>query len=126
MAKILVVDDDVDLIEYVKLTLGSKKHEVISAHDGKSGFAAAKEKRPDLIILDVMMATETEGFEIAQALKAEKSTKSIPIIILTGVRKVKGLPFKFEPDEDWLPVKAVLEKPVDPPTLVSAVNEALA
>jgi len=125
MAKILVVDDEVELMESVKALLEQKDHKVLMATDGAAGFAKAKAEKPDLIVLDVMMTTDSEGFDVARQLRAEPATAHIPVIMLTGIRRAKNLPFAFEPDEDWLPVKAVLEKPVKPEVLYKSVEEAL-
>ncbi|MDD4873249.1 MAG: response regulator [Kiritimatiellae bacterium] len=125
MSKILIVDDDHELIEATTAVLEEQGHSVISAVSGTEGFTMAKMEKPDLILLDVMMENDSAGFEIARALKEDNATKNMPVIIITGIRKAKNLPFKFEPDEDWLPVKAVLEKPVAPEILIEAVDKAL-
>ena len=125
MAKILIVDDDVELVESTTALLEANGHRAISAPDGTAGFEKARAEKPELILLDVMMATDREGFEIAKKLKADEATSRIPVILVTGIRKAKHLPFRFEPDEDWLPVKAVLEKPVKPEALFKAVAEIL-
>jgi CheY-like chemotaxis protein len=125
MAKILIVDDDHELIEATTAVLEDHGHKVVAAASGAEGFNLAKMEKPELILLDVMMENDSAGFEIARALHDEAATKRIPVIIITGVRKAKSLPFKFEPDEDWLPVKAVLEKPVSPEVLIESVENAL-
>ncbi|OGJ90207.1 MAG: hypothetical protein A2487_07460 [Candidatus Raymondbacteria bacterium RifOxyC12_full_50_8] len=123
--KILLVDDDADFVEATATLLEAKGYATVSAGNGEEGYQKAKTEKPDLILLDVMMATDSEGFETARKLKDDAATKAIPVIMITGVRKAKNLPFKFEPDADWLPVKAVLEKPVKPEVLLSAVQKAL-
>lgn len=125
MATILIVDDDKELVESTKAILEDKGHAVISAHDGKTGMEKARAKKPDLMILDVMMAHDREGFEVAQEIRKDPITKGIPVILVTGIRKAKGLPFSYEPDEDWLPVKAVLDKPVRAEQLLASVKAAL-
>jgi CheY-like chemotaxis protein len=125
MAKILLVDDDQDFVDATKNILEAKGHKVISANDGQAGYARAAKDKPDLICLDVMMKSDREGFEIAAKLHDNPDTKPIPVIIISGVRRAKNLPFKFEPDPDWLPVKVVLEKPVTPDALLDAVKQAL-
>jgi len=121
--KILIVDDDNDFVEAMTSILESKGYGVISASNGTEGFAKAKETLPDLMLLDVMMSTKTEGFDLARNLKSENSTKDIPVIMITGIRKDMNLPFGFEPDPDYLPVKALLEKPIKPDELIRAVEE---
>lgn len=125
MAKILIVDDDHELIDATTAVLEEHSHNVLSAYTGLEGFNMAKLEKPDLILLDVMMEHDSVGFEIARALHEDEATKNLPVIIITGVRKAKNLPFNFEPDEEWLPVKAVLEKPVSPELLIESVEKAL-
>ncbi len=125
MATILIVDDDVGLVESFSEILREHGHATVCATNGDEGFLKAKSEKPDLILLDVMMVKENEGFEVAKRLKADQETRHIPIILVTGIRKAKNLPFGFEPDEDWLPVKAVLEKPVPPEALLAHIAEAL-
>ena len=121
--KILIVDDDSDFVEAITTLLEAKGYEVVSAPEGKTGFSQAKKQLPGLIILDEMMATKSEGFDVARQLKDEKITKDIPVVMITGVRRDMNLPFGFEPDENWLPVKAVLEKPIKPDLLLKTVEE---
>lgn len=124
--RILLVDDDKDLTASVKDLLETQGYVIEVAHDGQSGLEKAKRFVPDLMILDVMMATDTEGFDVSRKLKSVSGLENLPVIMLTGIRKAKNLPFGFEPDEEWLPVKAVLEKPVAPDKLLETVKNALA
>lgn len=121
--KVLIIDDDADFVEAMSSLLEAKNYSVTSASDGKEGFTKAKKESPDLILLDVMMTTKTEGFDIAREFKNDAQTKSLPVVMITGIRKDMNLPFGFEPDDDWLPVKTVLEKPVKPDTLLKIVEE---
>ena len=123
--KVLVIDDDNDFVESIVNLLEARGYVVSSASNGKEGVEAAKSDNPDLILLDVMMTTKDEGFNVARQLHEVESLKETPIIMVTGVRKEMSLPFGFEPDQTWLPVKEVLEKPVKPETLLNAVSNAL-
>jgi len=123
MPKVLIIDDDSDFVEAISTLLEAKNYEVISASEGKSGVLKAKENSPGLILLDVMMTTKSEGLDVAKELKNDPKTKDIPVIMVTGIRRDMNLPFGFEPDETWLPVKTVLEKPVKPDVLLKAVEE---
>ena len=110
MKKILIIDDDPDFVDAVTNLMGAKGYKVDSAPDGEKGLKAAMDNPPDLLILDVMMTRKTEGFDLARDFQKDEKTKTIPIIMVTGIRKELNLPFGFEPDEDWLPVKAVSGK----------------
>jgi len=124
MAKtVLMIDDDPEFVEATTNLLEAKGYEVESASNGKDGFEKAKAVNPDIILLDVMMTTESEGFDVARAMHKEESLKNTPVIIISGIRKEMNLPFGFEPDEEWLPVKAVLEKPIKPDLLLSTIEE---
>lgn len=126
MTRVLVVDDDHDLVESTKAVLEHAGHEVACAYNGEEAFRQAKEWKPDVMVLDVMMTHDTEGFETVKRLRGDEETRDLPIIMQTGIRKVKRLPFKFEPDPDWLPVLAVVEKPVKPEVLLKHIGEASA
>jgi CheY-like chemotaxis protein len=123
--KILVIDDDPDFVESVVNLLEAKGYQVASASNGKDGIAKAKTEKPSLILLDVMMNTKDEGFTVARELQQAAEVKGTPVVMVTGVRKEMNLPFGFEPDETWLPVKQILEKPVKPETLLKAVADAI-
>jgi two-component system alkaline phosphatase synthesis response regulator PhoP len=121
--KVLMIDDDPEFIDAITNILDAKGYDVVSANDGKDGVAKAKQEKPDIILLDVMMTTKSEGFDVARELSKDANLKGTPVIMLTGVRKEMNLPFGFEPDADWLPVKAFLEKPVKPETLLKTIEE---
>jgi len=121
--KVLIIDDDADYREATVNMLEAKGYEVSTAENSEQGFAAALAKQPDIILLDVMMTHKSEGFDLARSLQKESATKNIPLIIVSGVRREMNLPFGFEPDKEWLPVKAVLEKPIKPELLLKTIAE---
>ncbi len=121
--KVLMIDDDPEFVEAISNLLDAKGYDVHTASNGKEGVAAAKAENPDIILLDVMMTTKHEGFDVARELHEDATTKETPIVMMTGIRKEMNLPFGFEPDDAWLPVKQVLEKPVKPENLLNAVQE---
>ena len=123
--KVLIIDDEPDFVDAVSSILEAEGYDVISAPDGSEGFKKAKAESPDIILLDVMMTRKTEGFEVAQNFKNDEATKNIPVIMLTGIRKAMDIRFSLGPDDEWLPVKALLEKPVKPETLLSVIEENL-
>ena len=123
---ILIIDDDPDFADAVTSLLVANDFEVEYAANGEIGFAKATSQKPALILLDVMMTTKTEGFDLARRLKEESRTSQIPIILVTGIRRDLNVPFSFEPDADWLPVKAVIEKPIRPDHLLKTIRDYLA
>jgi len=124
--RILIIDDDPDITEAMRIILENKGYEVRNALDSSTGMDRLKEARPDLIILDVMMRTSQEGFELSRELKHNVQYKEIPILMLTGVLQKTGLDFKpAAGDESWLPVEGFLDKPVKPEVLLEKVEGLL-
>jgi CheY-like chemotaxis protein len=83
--KILIVDDDIDIINVISTILQNEGYEVISANDKKEGIELAKKEKPDLAILDVMMTTHYEGFEMAEELLNDPIFKDMPILMQTSI-----------------------------------------
>lgn len=81
--KILVVDDEKDIVETLSFMMRARGYEVIEAYDGEEGLKLAKEQSPDLMILDVMMP-KINGYKIARLLKYDSKYKHIPIIMVTA------------------------------------------
>jgi two-component system, OmpR family, alkaline phosphatase synthesis response regulator PhoP len=124
--RILIIDDDPDITEAMAVILENKGYEVASAGDSSEGMERLKENRPDLIILDVMMRTQQEGFEMSRELKQNPKYKDIPILMLTAVKDKTGLDFKPNAgDQSWLPVEGFLDKPVKPDVLLDKVKTLL-
>lgn len=125
MAKILIIDDDADIVESMRVVLESKNYDVISASSGQEGLDKAKQENPDLIILDVMMPN-MDGFEMSRAIKGDPEHKNIPILMLTAIKEKSGLDFKKEAgDTTWLPVDDYCEKPLDPQELIAKIEKLL-
>lgn len=123
--KILIIDDDPDFVEATTIVLEANGYTVVSAQDGQQGYERLKTDMPDMVLLDVMMTYDSEGFDLARKLKDDTSTKNIPVIVITSISRVMDLPFGFESDEDWLPSKNILEKPIKPQLLLSMIGDAL-
>ena len=121
--KILIIDDDPDFVESVAGILKARGYVVDSAPNGDEGIKKAKAIMPDLIILDVMMSKNTEGFDVSRKIPEDKDLKSIPVIMVTGIREKMNLAFGFEPDKTWLPVKTVLEKTIKPEQLLLEIEK---
>lgn len=125
MPKILLIDDDVDIVEAMKIVLESKGYKVLTAYEGESGYKKAEEENPDLIILDVVMKTKDQGFQISYKLKSNPNLSNIPILMLTSIGKETGFKFHPETDEEYLPVDDFVEKPIKPKELISKVEKLL-
>lgn len=124
---ILVIDDDVQLVESVTTLLESVGYEVLSAYRAEAGFDLAKEKRPDLILLDVMFAGPPgpDGIEVSRRIRKDPELKDTPVVMLSGVKKVLELGYDMTPDEDFMPVQAFIDKPVKPEKLLTTIEEVL-
>ncbi len=124
--KILIVDDDVDHTKSIQVMLESEGYSVVTACDRNEGMEKIKQEKPDLIILDVMMSTWHDGFEMSRELKKDARFKEIPILMLTGVKERTGLGFKSTAgDPEWLPVDGFLDKPVELSNLLAEVKNIL-
>lgn len=127
--KILIIDDDDDLVHTLRLPLEAAGYSVTRAANGAEGLEKVKNVNPDLIILDVMMDSTTEGFHVSLTLRSPdpdseyKAYSHIPILMLTSVHTKTTL--RFGPDENYLPVDAFIEKPIDPAELLKMVREYL-
>ena len=125
---ILMIDDDRDLVQSIRIVLESKNYTVRTAFNGKEGYTKIQEKIPNLIILDVMMATDTEGFDLAYKLRNDPRYQGIPIIMVTAFpsKMVEQGPEKFQHilGESW-PVSQFLEKPIDPELLLTSIENIL-
>ena len=125
-AKILIVDDDPDYIDVLKTILESEQYTVVTAGDRTEGMEKIRVEKPDLAILDVMMATWQDGFEMSRQLKKDPQLKDMPVLMLTAVEKRTGIGFKSTAgDPTWLPVDAFLDKPVEPEILLAEVKKLL-
>lgn len=120
MAKrILLVDDEKDLVEIVTFRLETSGYEVIPAYDGQEGLNKAKSERPDLIILDLMLP-RMNGYEVCQLLKFDQKYKHIPIIMFTARTQESDKKTGFE-----VGANAYITKPFDAQVLLSKIKELL-
>ena len=121
---ILVVDDDPDLVETVAMMLESKGCEVGRAYDGVEGGESIRRRRPDLVILDVMMPRK-DGYQLCAELKDDESTRSIPVVLLTAVGE--AVPTTSYTHADGMTTEAdeYIAKPVDTETMWNIVNSLI-
>jgi CheY-like chemotaxis protein len=119
MAKLLVVDDEKDIVELLTFLLQKDGHHITPAYNGLEALEAVALDIPDLIILDIMMP-EMNGFEVYTRLSENPITRSIPILVLTARAKMRDI-FEVAPN-----VASYVEKPFDPKSLRDKVLEILA
>lgn len=129
MPKILIIEDDPDMVTALRLPLEAQGYELSVASTGTEGLEKVKEVEPDLIILDVMMETTTAGFQVSLQLRSPEAGseyanyRDIPILMLTAIHTTTSL--RFGPDEAYLPVDDFVDKPVDPDILLQKVRALL-
>jgi two-component system alkaline phosphatase synthesis response regulator PhoP len=122
--KILVIDDDPDLVEATSMILKSRHYDVIAAYGGVEGLEKARAESPDLIVLDVMMP-DKDGYTVCKELKADPALNAIPVLLLTAVvshisttRFSHQMGMETEADD-------YMDKPVDPAELVKRIEVLL-
>ena len=125
-AKILIIDDDPDIVESMKVVLEDRKYRIAVANSGEEGLKRIKLENPDLIILDVMMETGSKGFDVARKIRKDEKYKNVPILMLTALKERTGWDFTNEAgDKVWLPVNDYVDKPLKPEELLSKVEKLL-
>jgi len=125
MAKILIIDDDLDFNYVMQTVLEAHGLEVETATTPEEGLSKVLNTGPDLVVLDIMMPTGYEGFDVAREIREKHNLTELPIVILTNVHNVRKVPYRFAPDKDYLPVDVFLDKPVEPDALVATIKEVL-
>ena len=116
---VLLVDDDEDLLEQVRLVV-EREFDVAIAHSGAEALARLEDGRYDCIVMDVMMQSLSDGLDTAKKIKQSPATKTIPIIMVTGVNE--HFDYRTQIDEDFFPNDKWLDKPVDPNVLVREIK----
>ncbi len=125
---ILMIDDDKDFVLSTKTFLEGRGFKVETAHNGTDGWEKIKMGKADLLVLDIMMDTDNEGFNLAYKMKENEKTKKIPIIIVSGFSqhlKEKMDQFEFVMGRDW-PAAAQMDKPINLKELAAAIGRILA
>jgi len=123
MAKILVVDDDPDFVNAAKIILESNHHDVIAASSGDAGYQRARDDRPDLVILDVIMDTVLDGLSVSRRMHDDADLVDIPIIMVTSIANSDYA--ELFPTDEYIHINAFLSKPISPDELIRQVNKYL-
>ena len=124
--KILLIDDDEDLLRSFQVNLEIFGYFVTTAPDSKLGLKMLNSDKPDLIVLDVMMETELEGYDLLHQLKSDPENDELPILMLTGITNKLGIDvFSGGEKRKNLPNVRIQTKPVTPLFLVEIIEEML-
>ncbi len=123
MTRILVVDDDPDFLEITRLILTSQGHQVDVALHGDAGLEAMRRSKPDLVVLDVMMASVLDGLSVAHTMSNDPTLKSIPVIMVSSISSSDQA--SLFPTDEYLPIDMWISKPVQPSALTRAVSRLL-
>lgn len=125
---ILLIDDDRDFVHSTKAFLEGRGYAVDTAFNGSEGLGKIRAGKPDLIVLDVMMDTDAEGFNLAYELRQDTTGWRVPIIIVSGFAQHlsdKMENFQFIMGQDW-PADVYFEKPIDLKELAKTIDRILA
>jgi len=123
--KVLLVDDDADFLQINRAILEQHGYQVEVAHNGTECMEKVRSEKPDLIVLDLMMSTWSEGMDVAEELRGSDETSAIPLLLATVVNLDMPLASRPSLACDWL-IDEYLLKPVEPDRLVQAVERGLA
>ena len=124
--RILLIEDDVDMHTAVKMILEPEGYQVTCCLTGPAGLESMRAERPDLVLLDIMLSSPSEGFHLAYEMKADDTLKDIPVIMISAIGKKTGMDFARELGSDYVQAERFLEKPFDAQTLRDTVKKLLA
>lgn len=122
-AKILVVDDDPDFVEAMRLTLEPNGYTVVSAASGDEGLAKVRAESPDLVILDVIMSSVLDGLQMSRRMQENPQHKRIPILMVTSIANTDYA--ALFPTDEYISIDGFLSKPVAPDVLLERVAALL-
>jgi len=122
--RILVVDDDPDFVEITRAILRKEGYQIAAASNGEQAFQAMKQQRPDLVLLDIIMATPLEGVDLAGRMSRDPGLKDIPIVMISSIDSTQYA--DLLPDDMHIPIDTWISKPVNPEHLLRTVRRFLA
>ena len=123
MAKILIIDDDPDFCETTRLVLESQGYEVITAFSGDAGMRRVERDRPDLVILDIIMASVLDGLSVSQRMAANPAMCDIPILMVTSIANSDYA--SLFPTDEYIHIDAFVSKPISPDVLLERTRSLL-
>ncbi|OQA41765.1 MAG: Response regulator PleD [Chloroflexi bacterium ADurb.Bin325] len=122
-AKILIVDDDPDFVEYIRTVLEANDYQTASAGNSDQGMRVLSRDKPDLVVLDVIMSSILDGLTLSQRMAEDPALMDIPIIMVTSIANTDYLAL-FPTDEN-IHIDAFLTKPIAPAELLRQIERLL-
>lgn len=122
-AKILVIDDDPDFVEFVRIILEAEGFTVFCAGNAEQGLELLRRQRPDLVLLDMLMSYSMAGPQVTQVMQQDAELAAIPLIVISAVFTDRQA---LEQQQAQRAIRAFLTKPVEPSQLVRLIRETLA
>lgn len=126
MSKIMIIDDDRDIIDSISMVLEANDYTVCSKMDTENLLVDIKAEAPDIILLDIVFPEDAQaGFKAAREIAGEDDLKHIPVLILSAVNQLTNLGFSFSESDisnDFMPVRGFIEKPVEPAVLLDKIR----
>lgn len=130
MSKVMIIDDDPDMIDSISMILEANDYDVVSRMDTDHLISAIEQENPDIILLDIVFPEDAQaGFKAARAIAQQEALKNTPVLILSAVNQLSNLGFSFTENDisnDFMPVSGFIEKPVEPTALLEKINSLLA
>lgn len=123
--RIMVIEDDADMRDAIRDMLASEGYEIECYPTGPLGLDALRRSPPDLLLLDIMLATPAEGFHLAYEMKDDARLKDVPIIIISAIGQRMGMDYMRELGTEFLPADAFLEKPLSAKILRETIQRVV-
>lgn len=121
--RILVIDDDPDFLDYVQIILAANDYEVATATNAEEGLAMARQERPDLVIVDVMMSYTLDGWTVSREMRASPELADVPVMMVSAI--VSDQDEEFFPSDKEMLADDFVRKPVDPAELLRCIRELI-
>ncbi len=122
---ILLIEDDLDMHHAIRAMLPEAEFELTCCSTGPAGLAAMRKDPPDLLLLDIMLATPSEGFHLCYQMKEDDRLREVPVIMISAIGRRMGMDYAKELGTEYAPAEAFLEKPFDAATLLKSVRRWL-
>ena len=122
---VLLIDDDADFHEIIRMIVEPAGYRLEGVSTGPAGLEAARRLLPDLILLDIMLDSPSEGFHLAYEMKKDEALEKIPIVMISAIGQTMGMDYAKELGTDYVPAAAFLDKPLEAKSLLGAMAKAL-